>query len=303
MAALNCNYIPVDDLANVIYELVTKYLPQALVVIEKNGVGMGLIPRLMHSSIKKNLYYTIKTMELTERSNGVTTIRPSQLVKAYGVDNSGPVRARLIEILFQRVQYHKDKFICPILHEEMCGLIYKTSPNGNSRVDHSSTTHDDQIFSYLLALYVWYDCPDLTARFGIIRGEIKTDNDIEEKMGTLEDLYGGGGYEIIDIDKAMVDEDDPVLGETATVLNGLSTQKFQTTSEFIDKQFEQDQEALVRVLRTEQGRAAVEKAYHIDLSQPSIFGYNNVLDNSMINFIWIIHSIFIIKIFIRIKSC
>ena len=114
-------------------------------------------------------------------------------------------------------------------------------------------------------------------------GEIKTDNDIEEKMGTLEDLYGGGGYEIIDIDKAMVDEDDPVLGETATVLNGLSTQKFQTTSEFIDKQFEQDQEALVRVLRTEQGRAAVEKAYHIDLSQPSIFGYNNVLDNSMIN--------------------
>ena len=108
MAALNCNFMPVDDLANVVYQLVTKYLPQALVVIEKNGVGMGVVSRLMHTSIKKNLYYTIKTMELQERTNGVTTIRPSQLVKAYGLDNTGPTRARLIEILFQRVQYHKD---------------------------------------------------------------------------------------------------------------------------------------------------------------------------------------------------
>ena len=201
MAALNCNYIPVDDLANVIYELVTKYLPQALVVIEKNGVGMGLIPRLMHSSIKKNLYYTIKTMELTERSNGVTTIRPSQLVKAYGVDNSGPVRARLIEILFQRVQYHKDKFICPILHEEMCGLIYKTSPNGNSRVDHSSTTHDDQIFSYLLALYVWYDCPDLTARFGIIREKQKANLSIFSNKYVLTVLIAEKGIKVLKLQR------------------------------------------------------------------------------------------------------
>ena len=37
-ANLNCNFIPADDLADVIYELVTKYMPSAIVVIERNGV-------------------------------------------------------------------------------------------------------------------------------------------------------------------------------------------------------------------------------------------------------------------------
>lgn len=36
-ATLNCNFIPADDLAEVIYELVTKYMPNAIVNIERNG--------------------------------------------------------------------------------------------------------------------------------------------------------------------------------------------------------------------------------------------------------------------------
>lgn len=37
-ATLNCNFIPADDLAEVIYELVTKYMPNAIVNVERNGV-------------------------------------------------------------------------------------------------------------------------------------------------------------------------------------------------------------------------------------------------------------------------
>lgn len=36
-AALNCNYMPSDDLAEVIYELATKYLPNCVINIERNG--------------------------------------------------------------------------------------------------------------------------------------------------------------------------------------------------------------------------------------------------------------------------
>lgn len=36
-ATLNCNFIPADDLAQVIYELVTKYMPNAIVNVELNG--------------------------------------------------------------------------------------------------------------------------------------------------------------------------------------------------------------------------------------------------------------------------
>lgn len=39
-ATLNCNYIPADDLADVIYELITKYMPNAICSVEKNGVEL-----------------------------------------------------------------------------------------------------------------------------------------------------------------------------------------------------------------------------------------------------------------------
>lgn len=37
-ATLNCNYMPSDDLAEVLYELTTKYLPNAVINCERNGV-------------------------------------------------------------------------------------------------------------------------------------------------------------------------------------------------------------------------------------------------------------------------
>ena len=37
-ATLNCNFIPADDLAEVIYEIVTKWMPNSIVNVERNGV-------------------------------------------------------------------------------------------------------------------------------------------------------------------------------------------------------------------------------------------------------------------------
>ena len=272
MATFNCNYISIDDLANLIYELVTKYLPNALVVIEKNGVGIGLVSRLVRSSIKKNLYYSIKEHVAEERTNGVTLMQQKTRVKVYGVDNSKDVRARMMEILFSRVQYHKDKFIAQILHDEMAGLTYKQS-GGNYRVDHSPNTHDDQIMSYLLTLLVWYDEPMLVERFNIHRGELRTDQDIEEQIGALEDLYGEG-YEIIDIQKDMIDPEDPIIGQSASILKEAS-KPHKTVVDIMNQEYLADQAALLEVLKTPQGVAAVQKAYNIDLSNPNLYnGYS-----------------------------
>lgn len=43
VADFNCNYIPITDLTKVIYELVTKYMPNAIVNIERNGVAFTAI--------------------------------------------------------------------------------------------------------------------------------------------------------------------------------------------------------------------------------------------------------------------
>ena len=42
-AAFNCNYIPQDDLADLIYDLVSKYLPNAIVNVERNGEIVNLL--------------------------------------------------------------------------------------------------------------------------------------------------------------------------------------------------------------------------------------------------------------------
>ena len=53
-ATFNCNYVSVDDFARVIYELVTKYMPNAIVNIERTGgFGSSVLSKLVKSSIKK----------------------------------------------------------------------------------------------------------------------------------------------------------------------------------------------------------------------------------------------------------
>jgi hypothetical protein len=110
----------------------------------------------------------------------------SKKVKVYGTDSTKSVRARLIEILFERVRYHKDKFIAPIILAEMRGMQAKKS----GKVEHSDQTHDDQVFSYLMALYVWYDGKNLAERYHIQKNILKTDTDEE-----LEELEFGESME------------------------------------------------------------------------------------------------------------
>ena len=174
-ATFSCNYITTDDLANMIYELVTKYMPNAVVNIERNGVGHGVVGKLKNTSIRKNLYYEIKQKEIEEAFNGVRLEKVTRKVRIYGLDSTHDVRERLIEILYERVRYHKDKFIAKVIKDEMAGMQVKK----NGKVEHSDQTHDDQVFSYLIALYVWYEGKNLMDNWHIQKTTIKTDEDID----------------------------------------------------------------------------------------------------------------------------
>ena len=74
------------------------------------GFGVSVIQRLCKTSAKKNLYWEIKDKVIEEAFNGVRTIKKQQKVRVYGTDSTKDVRARLIEILYDRVAYHKQKF-------------------------------------------------------------------------------------------------------------------------------------------------------------------------------------------------
>ena len=169
------------------------------------GFGAAVIQRLCKTSAKKNLYWEIKDRVIEEAFNGVRVDKVTKKVRVYGVDSTKAVRARLIEILMERVRYHKDKFICPILHSEMSAMEVKK----NGKVEHSDKTHDDQVFSYLMALYVWYDGKNLIENFGIRKTTIKTDEDVELEEDIFEDAIEK--KEKLSIDNSIDDSRDEIL--------------------------------------------------------------------------------------------
>lgn len=250
-AVFNCNYISPVTFADVIYELVVKYVPNAIVNIERNNVGAAVLGRLKNSKIKRNLYYEIKDRVLEERSDGIHTYRSKQKVKVYGLDNSKTVRDLLMDILRERMEYHKDKFISPILYHEMETLEVKK----NGRIDHSDQGHDDTVFGYLMALYVWYYGKDLMSTWGIKKSSIRTDEDYEESL--LEQESQSNIDILSDYTETGMSE------EVQSQINTLMQNHGQTAEEFMIKQADRDREMLEQLLNSNKlARDAYAKKYN-----------------------------------------
>lgn len=254
LATLNCNYIPSQDLAAIIIEIVTKHMKNAIVNVERNGgFGGTLLQMLIRSKIKKNLYYEIKEQIKDEAFDGAKVIRRKKKVHSFGTDNTQEVRNNLIELLHNRVSYHKDKFIAPILHDELTTMEVKK----NGKTEHASNAHDDQIFSYLMALYVWYYGENITQRFHIFKTELKTDQNMDDTEFDLDESYGD-----IAIDEAFEDETiDELVFEQTKVLDSAKTM---SQEEFYIEQARKDMEAREKILQTKAGRMAYTEKYHID---------------------------------------
>lgn len=254
MATFNCNYISTKDLAKVIYELVTSYMPNAIVNIERNGgFGASVLTELIHTRVKRNLYYEVKDRVFEERNDGMNTIKRSKRVKVYGFDETKRSRELLMEILRNRMDNHKSRFKAKIIYDELCTLEIKK----NGRIEHASNAHDDQIFSMLMALYVWYEGKNLMENFGIQISQISTDEDNIESLGLEEDLDPVLNDVIADSDNELISEQAPFLNSK---VGSKSYQQWQQEQQNLDLQAE------ALLLRTHAGRQAYAKAYHEDIN-------------------------------------
>ena len=254
MADFNCNYISPIDLAKVIYQLVTQYMPNAIVNIERNGgYGASVIAYLIKTNIKRNLYYEIKDRVTEERFNGMKMAQKTQKVKCYGFDETKDSRNLLMEILRDRMLNHKAKFISKILFDELCTLEVKRG----GRIEHADKFHDDQVFAYLLALYVWYEGKNLMENFGLRIREIKTDSETEEIM----DIDLEGTYTNISRDMERTTSQDTVVKQQLEYLN---KNKSISYNEWLEQQEAENRNAVNELLRNPLGREAWAKTYHQD---------------------------------------
>lgn len=254
-AEMNCNFISTPELAAVIYEIVSRWMPNAVVNIERNGgYGASVISKLLTTSIKKNLYYTIKDKIVEERVVGAQVHRKTQKTKIYGSDSTHNEREKLMEILRNRVDYHKDKIISKTIYDELVGLEVKK----NGRIEHSDNTHDDQVFSWLWALYVWYEGGDLMNQWGIKKRQLRTDSDLEEAVFNIEEPTKLITEEIEIIDNEEVQQQ---LDE----LSKFPGQK--TFTQWAKEQQAIDDEAMNKILATKVGREAYARQFHTSFDE------------------------------------
>lgn len=130
----------------------------------------------------------------------------------------------------------------------------------NGKVEHADGCHDDQIFSYLAALYVFYEGQNLMENFGIQKTMISTDEDVEIEEGTIESEEGG--FEKVDIETAQRIDDgiDDELGINRGLYESVNGIILQT--DFNVKEYEKEQAQFnILLANNKPAREAYEKKY------------------------------------------
>lgn len=168
-ADFECSYIGETMFENLLKELI-KVLPRAVLAIERNSVGDGIVDHLLHSPISHRLYFDKDYDLVKEKAKANETIesmlkKQAQQKTYYGVYTGQSSRDAMFAILARHVNEYKEKFITHNIIRDLSRLIRK--PSG--KIEAGPGFHDDSIMSYLIALYVYYHGNNLTV-FGIHKG-------------------------------------------------------------------------------------------------------------------------------------
>lgn len=170
-AEFGCNYIGETKYEQLIIELVSRYIPRAIVCIERNHVGDGILDHLLNSKIASRLYYDRSKDLQAETMAQYEEVSVSMLKKLamqkmyYGVFTEKESRNTMFTILARHVSEFKDNFVTHNITTELSALVRKTS----GRIEAGTGFHDDAIMSYLICLYVYYHGNNLSA-FGFDPG-------------------------------------------------------------------------------------------------------------------------------------
>ena len=234
------------------------------------GFGLTVIAKLRKLGITRNLYYEIKDVVTEERQDGVHSYKHKVRKRVFGTNSTKEIRKLLIDILLDRVENHKDKIVSPIIYNELLGMEIKR----NGKVEHSVSTHDDQVFSMLLALYVWYEGTNLMERFGIRKTTIKTDEDIDEDL----DFVDGETVDIVGsfVEETELDKDINESLDAAIKAGGI------LLDDFLEKRRQEEKKALNELLSTPLGQKAYRDTYGIPESAELVFendGNYNIPDS------------------------
>lgn len=174
------------DLKRFLYQLVKKYIPNAVLCIEKNHGGDSVIQDLRETVLNRNLYHSM-SKDLVD--DNVSKINKGQIEREvekrrnFGVFTGVKSRALMIDLLFLTVQEHKERLTSHFIIDDILKLVRK-----NGKVQAAAGEHDDSIMSYLIALYVYTYGKNLN-RWGIVKGMKEPGSEDDDGGAQEEDAY------------------------------------------------------------------------------------------------------------------
>mgnify|MGYP002858690064 CR=1 FL=1 len=153
------------DLLN---ELVAHFIPKAVLIPEKNSIGAFLIQMLLKTPARDNVYWSEKSTNkqldaIAEENYRDRELRlASQLYSKYGVVTSNSSRNAMFSLLFQYIDECKYLLNTEYLVDDICKLVRTAT----GKVEAEKGSHDDNLMSYLLAIYI-YHTGDNLEYFGV----------------------------------------------------------------------------------------------------------------------------------------
>lgn len=190
--------------SNLLYKVVKDFFHEAILVIERNSYGQGVIDNLSATDIERNLFYT--NMTKSQMANKVKANKKGNYM--YGIFNQSEVRETLYGMISTDIVSLKKRVIKSIdIFEELSTVVLH-----NGRYDHEDGAHDDLLIAMLFAFYALLYDPNMEKNFNIKRPTLVSDNEytllefedafrkkIRTKKDVLDDVVAKGkGYNTFD---------------------------------------------------------------------------------------------------------
>jgi hypothetical protein len=210
-------YVSQPQLCKMLIKFMDTYCPKCMILIESNK-GIELINRFMETKYKYQLYYDDNKMmkNIDERVNKYGDIvRQANERRAYGLSTSRANRPKYDAILENLMLERKECLCTEYIVTDVCGLIRTAS----GKVEAGKGSHDDNIISYLMGLFVYYHAPaELLERYGIQRGAVDPNTYYDEngnmteeaQLDRLREMLPGLPDELQEIIKGTLDQKDEV---------------------------------------------------------------------------------------------
>ena len=163
-------YISGPNAVRLLLELVHDYIPKAVLVLERNSMGITILQMLLETDIRDNLYWSNKKADpeddADENPDDYKLKELAKQYQKYGTYLTKKVRDVMFELLFQHIDQCKQILNTEYLVDDICKLV-RTS---TGKIEAVKGEHDDCLMSYLHAIYIYYHGDNLGI-FGIFPSE------------------------------------------------------------------------------------------------------------------------------------